>query len=216
MHKFNSDLLLDYYRMPDFSEKQIKEEPMLFSCDAEFAKENGGPITKEFLSRLAEHWIEDERFIFDSRSHMLMPGFWPCIPGWHHDDVPREREDGQPNYKNPSYSSWHCLALINGDIAPTEFAIGSAEFPEVPLGEKYYKTWHPIVEKYIKEGKLNKLKVESNKLYYFNSESWHKGTKAIKAGWRWFGRASIKTNREVKNEIRTQVQVYVDLEEQGW
>lgn len=219
MHKFLSEALIyTEHQMREYSEEQIKKEPMLFSCDFDFAMAYGGPITREFLTILffKERAWKRKDFVFDSRSHMLMPGFWPCIPGWHHDDVPRDRSDGQPDYYSPQYKAKHCMALVNGDVAPTDFALGYGEFQEIPVGQKYYKEWHPHVERMIKDKTLYHFKAPSNKLIYFDWNTWHKGSKAVKAGWRWFGRASINTNRPIKNEIRTQVQVYVDLEEQGW
>lgn len=75
----------------------VKNEPMLFSCDLDATRELGGPITRAWLDAILTD-ASIGPYIIDTRVHMLMPGFWPCIPGWHHDDVPREREDGQPDY----------------------------------------------------------------------------------------------------------------------
>lgn len=37
------------------------------------------------------------RYTWDIKVHMLMPGQYPCIPGWHHDMVPRD-ESGRQDY----------------------------------------------------------------------------------------------------------------------
>lgn len=45
-----------------------------------------------------------------------MPGMFLAIPGWHHDNVPRTVNNGQPNYKDPQnhtdfvdgFSQWSC------------------------------------------------------------------------------------------------------------
>lgn len=147
---------------------------------------------------------------------MLMPEYYPCIPGWHHDDVPRSREDGQPNYVNPEYHAKHCMMLVNGDIAPTEFAVGEAEFPEIEKGKIIYKEWHPLVNEKIEAGELTTVSAPSDTLIYFDDQTWHRGTKAVKAGWRFFIRATINTGRKPVNEIRKQVQVYIDPIHQGW
>ena len=34
-------------------------------------------------------------FVWDVKVHMLMPGQYPCIPGWHYDFVPRDEEGKQ-------------------------------------------------------------------------------------------------------------------------
>jgi hypothetical protein len=122
-----------------FSEYDVKNETMLFSADYDFARRNGDGLTNLFLDNIPEDWKQSD-IIIDSRVHMLMKGWSPCIPGWHHDDVPRLREEthvrmkGQPNYENPEYYSEHLLFLINAGIAPTEFI---NEDVDVKVPEKY-------------------------------------------------------------------------------
>lgn len=194
----------------------IKEEPMLFSCDSNNAWNLGGTITRQFLDNLSDEFRKANDLIIDSRVHMLMPGWYPCIPGYHHDDVPRERSDGQPNYNNPSYRAKHCMMLINGDIAPTKFALGKADFYDVSLNQKYYKVWHHDVEDMIFTGKLQEYDAESNRLIYFDWQTWHKGVQAVNNGWRFFIRATINTGRKPVNEVRKQVQVYLENPMEGW
>ncbi len=203
--------ILDEY--PDII---IKNEPMLFGCDEKYARMYGGPITQNFLG-LLRHCSFGDDYIIDSRVHMsFTEGVYCCIPGWHHDNVPRTREDGQPNYDNPP-DVQHILALVNADIAPTEFAIGTAIFPDIEPGEKYYKKWHPIVEKYIEFGQLSRFKVEDRKLYRFDNDSFHQGTPTLKKGWRFFIRAMQNNHRQKPaNEIRKQVQIYLPNPMEGW
>lgn len=200
---------------------EIKHEPMFFSADLKYAHENGGHITRSFVEALASHFNNDHellsKMVFDSRSHMLMKGWFPCIPGFHHDDVERKtRKDGQPNYDNPIYRAQHCLGLVNGDICPTEFATGIARFPIPKEDQVAYKIWHPLVEKAIRNGKLDSVSAPSDKLVFFDDRTWHQGTKAVADGWRWFGRASWNTDRPIRNEIRKQVQVYLEFPMEGW
>jgi len=211
---FNSEIRIGE-TLKDFTLNEIKNEPMLFNCDLKHALELGGPLTHEFLDNLPGKWLKSKDLVIDSRVHMLMAGWFPCIPGFHHDDVPRERKDGQPNYDNPSYKAEHALALI-GDCCPTEFALGSAEFPEIKEGEKYYKIWHPLVVEKIKNGELKSFNTPSNKIIYFDWNTWHQGIRAQKDGWRWFIRASRNTGRKPTNELRRQVQVYLDNPMEGW
>jgi len=219
-------------RLPDFDQKTVKDEPMFFSAKPKFAWQNGGPITRAFLAAFfgitladyAEWELRDGKvgnFCFDSRVHMLMPGWFPCIPGWHHDDVPRSRGDGQPNYENPETHAKHCLALVNGDICPTEFAVGLTEMPHVPEGAgPVYKTWHTCVEMDIASGKLKREQVPSNHLIFFDCNSFHQGTRAVGRGFRWFGRiswdAGYEHGRPHHNEIRRQVNVYLENPMEGW
>lgn len=136
--------------------------------------------------------------------------------GTNHDDVPRERSDGQPNYIKPSYEAQHCMMLVNGDICPTEFALGDSEFEDVPMGQVYYKVWHPQILQKIKDWELAAWKAPSNQLIYFDWQTWHQGTRAIADGWRFFIRASWNTGRKPLNEVRRQVQVYLEFLMEGW
>lgn len=210
MDRFVSKFALGH-QFGDFDQETVKNEPMFFNASTEFAYENGGPITRAFLDALGDHAT-----IFDSRVHMLMPGWFPCIPGWHHDDVPRTRSDGQPDYENPPYRSQHALGLVNGDICPTDFAVGFAEMPDVPLGETIYGAWHPEVERLIEAGELTRTSAPSNVVVWFDDRALHQGVRAVGNGWRWFGRASWDTHRKPTNEIRRQVQVYLDHPMEGW
>lgn len=211
-------------KIPDFSEVEIKNEPMLFNCDLEHAWELGGPITREVLSHLPYPW-QDVPLVIDSRVHMLMPGWTPCVPGWHHDDVPRTREDGQPNYGPGQYRSQHLVCLVNGDICPTAIAIGAGHFDIPPVGEIIYREWHKEVERRLLDKRLDLFTVQSNRLYQIDDRTWHTGTKAIANGWRFFirisryfdpeGRPIARANPRT-NELRRNAQVYLEFPMDGW
>ena len=214
-------------RLPDYTELEVKNEPMLFNCDYEGATINGGPITQDFLNELPHEWRQcrEVPLVIDSRVHMLMPGWYPCIPGWHHDDVPRTRSDGQPNYAPGQCRSEHIMALVNGDICPTEFAIGNRAFYEPELGRTIYADWHKEVEHACQIGELRRLSCPTNRLVHFDDRTWHRGTPTRANGWRFFIRASryfdpdgnpIARGNARTNEVRRQVQVYMDNVNAGW
>ena len=198
-----------------FDEKELKNEPMLFNCDYESAFFLGGEATRQFLKNLPEEWMNNKTII-DSRVHMLMKGWYPCIPGYHHDDVPRERSDGQPQYISPSYRSEHAMILYNGNICPTEFAIDEVWFQIPEIGKTIYKQWHEEVEVCLEAGFLERFQAPQNQIIYFNDRTWHQGVKAVDNGWRLFIRASRNTGRKATNEIRKQVQVYLENPMDGW
>jgi hypothetical protein len=220
-YQFNSRYTLGN-TLPDFTEDDVKAEPMFFSADIDFAYWHGGPVTRAFITAMTEDGQLAQ--VFDSRVHMLMPGWLPAIPGWHHDDVPRGdgshpklSQHGQPNYDAPGYLSRHTLALIGGEIAPTEFAIGTHRLPKIEPGNgPVYKHWHDAVEKQIEAGELARENVPSNVLVNFDWQTMHRAVPAVKRGWRWFGRASWQTDRPILNEIRKQVQVYLPVPTEGW
>lgn len=202
----------------------IKTEPMFFNSDIKYSWDHGGPITRAFINNLSADWLTE--VVFDSRVHMLMPGWYPAIPGYHHDDVPRAdipagqhfMTAGQPDYDNPRYKSEHIMGLVNGNICPTHFAVGECSMPAVPEGELIYRKWHTEVEKLIENGTLEKVIVPSGRLIYFDWQTFHTGSKAISNGWRWFGRISRKTDRinKITNEIRRNAQVYLEFPMEGW
>jgi hypothetical protein len=236
--EFNSQVK-DVGPIDDWSQDAVKKEQMLFNCDLAAAFEMGGQITRNVilnsikykhpatynavvgLNAVDRHAyaavaLKKLNAVIDTRVHMLKKGWYPCIPGFHHDDVPRSRTDGQPNYCNPEYKAVHHMALVNGDIAPTEFAIGDMRLPDVDTGEVYYKKWHPIVEDMISKGKLTRIKVPSNRILEFDWTAMHQGVGAVADGWRWFGRITYGSNRVPTNEIRHQVQVYMEHPMEGW
>jgi len=215
--KFNSAVNRVCSFNKDWTQDEIKNEPMLFNSDFFFAWDNGGEITREFLRKLTLKCYGWNPFnmVIDSRVHMLMPGWYPCIPGMHHDDIPRSTASGQPNYINPEYRAEHVLGLVNGDIAPTQFAIGEIDL-EIPTEGIIYKQWHPKVMQAIEDGTMKSYSAESGVILQFDSESFHQGTMAVAGGWRWFIRVSKNTHRKPTNEIRKQVQVYLEYPMEGW
>jgi hypothetical protein len=198
------------------TQEEIKNEPMLFSVDVEYALRNAGPITREFIrcSGLAE---SKEKWIIDSRVHMLMPGWLPAIPGYHTDDCERSRQDGQPNYINPSYRATHLMAVVDsGTGSLTEFVKTPMILDEVPLGQTVYKVWNDEVKARVARGELETWQVKSGDIVRFGHEDFHRVMPAIGNGWRYFIRASSGTPRKFYNEIRKQVQVYMSDPEAGW
>lgn len=202
--------------LKQYSQDVLKNELMFFNADAEFCLGLSIGPTYDFLMALESHGVNLNSVIIDSRIHMLMPGWYPCIPGFHHDDVPRERSDKQPEYHNPSYRSKHALVLFNGDICPTEFAIGGCEFTDPNNHDTIYKEWHKEVINNINNGNLQSVFAPSNQIVFFDDRTWHQGTKSTGNGWRLFIRASWDTKRTPTNEIRNQVQVYMDNPHMGW
>lgn len=207
------------------SNDEIKNEPMFFNCDKQFAMEKGGRITQSFLAAVTQAW-GDVPMVFDSRVHMLMPGWYPAIPGFHHDDVPRPDipvgqhfiTAGQPDYDKPRYFSEHICGLVNAAVCPTEFALGDCEMPAIPEGELIYRKWHKEVENLLAKGQLARFMAPDRMLVHFDWQTFHTGTKAVSNGWRWFGRVSRNTDRvnKITNEIRVNAQVYLEFPMEGW
>jgi hypothetical protein len=216
MYKFTSNITLGK-PLRSATTDDVKNEPMFFNSNLEFALKNGGTLTKNFLTALIK---ETKRldWIIDSKSVMLMKGWYPCIPGFHHDDVPRSTENGQPIYKNPPYRSVHAMAIQGDPICCTEFALGTGSFTVPSKNDIAYKVWHPEVVEKIESGELVSFSAPMERIIYFDDRSWHQGVPSTGPGWRWFIRASAGTDRilTATNEIRNQVQVYLENPMEGW
>lgn len=194
--------------MPDAHEALIKQEPMFFSADMDFAYTNGGPITKAFIDG---YLLDKTGWIIDSRVHMLMPGWYPCIPGWHHDDIPRSATNGQPNYDNPEYKAVHRMCVI-GKSAMPEFLNQIVALDKVE-NDVVYKVWNDQINNI---PGLRTQTLQSGDVVEFGEQDFHRGLPATQDCWRFFIRASRNTTRQFHNEIRKQVQVYMSELEAGW
>jgi len=208
------------YYIPTSSE--VEQEPMLRSHTISSASECGGPLTRRVLTTL----LDNPKFIealnrnkkrnvkIDTKSVMLMEGMYPCIGGWHCDDVPRNPETGQPNVDEINNDADHFLvSLATEDICPTEFYS--------PLGndisvseENVWASVNKSVEDLcaVDEGVI--MPFTRGEIVRFNRGSIHRGTAASKKGWRYFFRLSF-TDRDITPSIRSQVQVYTDISK-GW
>lgn len=208
---------------------EVKNALMMFNCRGDWVLENGDELGREFVSALlTDTGMSPKDVVVDSKVHMLFPRHFPCIPGFHHDDVPRLREDGQPYYyenefelgclERRPYRSQHAMAMYGDEICPTRFALGEANFSPVPYGETLYKVWHPEVEQRLADGRLTEWFAPMHRIVYFDDRSWHAGQQANGNGWRFFIRASWDTDRtqNCTNEIRRQVQVYMENPVEGW
>lgn len=212
--KFNSTFRTSGVHLPPYLEDQVKNEPMLFSCDIAHAWTFGGPLTLNFLMRAKP----PEGSIIDSRGHMLMPGWYPCIPGWHLDDIPRTREDGQPDHAHPAWKSSNVMAIV-GDASVTEFIEGELDMEDVGLREgAVYGQWNARINHMLSKAntQIAIRQVPPGQIVEFGFGAFHRGVPATKQGWRFFIRANFNTAREVKNEVRRQTQVYLPVPEAGW
>lgn len=192
--------------LPVFDRETIIKEPMFFQASANFAYDNGGPITREFLG--GAEWKD---YVVDSRVHMLKPGWYPCIPGWHIDGL--RRPDGQPDYENIPEDDDHILSVI-GPTAHTQFLDGPVNLHK-PYDEQVYKSFSRQIDLQIEAGIVSPVQYENASVIRFGPTDFHRGVRADRDGWRFFIRAS-KDGSRPQNKMRTQVQVYLPTVDMGW
>lgn len=201
------------------SETEIKNEPMLYSASLEFAMKNGGNITKHMLM-CWDLWISLSRieipkgvWVIDSRVHMLMPGMYPAIPGWHLDACPRIGNN--PDFSKASDNADHFVCTVGTSDSRTEYLLDdiAIEYPtEEELKEMPVYGW---ANRHINSKKRESWKPENGAITGFSGRTWHRATQSTNRGWRWFIRVSrYPVGYKPMNEIRNQVQVYTT--ERGW
>lgn len=192
----------------------LRQLPQFFRASPEYVYRLGGPLYRRILD--AAPLVRHRRFTsIDSRIHMLMPGFWPCIPGWHCDDF--HRPDGnQPDLRaleaQPIFNALH-HAIVLGDTAPTEFAVEPFEIDDSLLrSSRVYHACNELLERKPPASR----RIVPGEFASFDSLVWHRGTRAEKQGWRLFVRISQSEHYQPLNEIRTQTQVYLSDAGAGW
>lgn len=150
------------------------------------------PDLKELLETFPEN---PNDFTWDVKVHMLMPGQYPCIPNWHRDMVPRDK-DGKEDESNLQLDKPMYLWLSGPPY--TVFKGQNGDNLEIPV-QTWYKfnqsNWHTGVpaEKFCWRGLIrachNDLKIGSSNV---NNP---------------FGKHSV---------LRRHTQVYLDAKNYNW
>lgn len=185
-----------------------------YRASAEFAFEHGGAFFGDLLPLLD---LKGGRYVsIDSRVHMLMPGWYPCIPGWHCDDF--HRPEGQPALESLLPIKHYCVVL-GAEVSTTEFLWQPADLPTPTEIYEVYGSDRPLYAIYnelIESRQLKTRRLRSGEVLRFSGLDFHRGLPAERAGWRAFVRVTVSDHREPKDEIRNQTQVYLTAPFEGW
>ncbi len=188
--------------------RNFKEEKMLYQASVKFAWNNGGPILREFLDKLADTWRYTDNIIIDQRIHKLQEGYYPAIPGYHLDWIPRINKGQDIDLTTiPDYEH---VVLIIGETSLTEFVAEPVEFPET------YSSFEPYNELLTIMPDLKTEHVVSGDMVHFTSRDWHRPVPALGSEMRLLIRASRVDHIKPANEIRNQAQVYIPIQEASW
>lgn len=203
--------------------EQIEREPMGFNLSHSMAWLGGSDLTFRFLDAVGNLMGGElpERISLDTRSHMLMRGWYPAIPGWHHDDVDRG-PSGQPDYDAPLDPERVMYTVVVDALdaptgAMTEFlhtaSRVSVPWP-VPTDEPVYRYWDAHLEA---ECLAPRVRLKSGVIYRFTQADFHRAMPAEGNGWRWFARLTINPGRRpAPGKVRRQTQVYLPVTNKGW
>lgn len=194
--------------------EECSSETMLHSASWDFARKFGGPLTNRVLDALEDSEKRRARpknlyEVIDTRVHMLMPGMYPAIPGWHCDAVYRRDSTSQPEVEKIDKRLLHWTCIIGtSPVSLTSFVVQEVEIDVNPAA--VWKSVHQAVA--WKNPRC--IQLELGDVLMFDSSTIHRAVAANQQGWRFWFRLSFYP-RAPMNQIRKQVQVYT-TEDGGW
>ena len=204
-----------------FTTQILKQEPQFYQSSISYCLKNCGAFTAliitELLDIIQKEKLDPERIRIDTQLSMLAPGWYPSIPGWHCNFVTKNN-DGiiQPDSKEDQKIK-HFILLTDSPL--TEFIKNR----NIIISKKT-TSWNDI-NAYIETlTGMETIKIPPLKFVEFTSNELHRTipayhNKGIK--WRYLFRASYFpeghiASKKFSNEIRTQTQVYIDINAASW
>lgn len=208
------------------SVEELHAEPMLFSASPGFAWKEGGPITRsilDFFMKSVRLVVEPGlRVVIDTRTHMLMPGMIPAIPGWHCDGLVRPEKYAQPLLESydPRVRHYAVFFATAPRVSRTLFCRDARTIEVDPD-----RVWGSVdedlqsVEKWLSHDGIDIRDVgfyeqTEGEIVSFDEQTLHRATECKVPGWRMFFRLSV-TRDPVRDQIRKQTQVYT-TSSKGW
>jgi hypothetical protein len=198
------------------NKEEIKNEPMIYGGSWDWCLDNAGPLTRgimdtieaDMLNQSLRHTAMGYHPVIDTKSVMLMPGHYPCIPGWHCDGVIRKDRSAQPDLTTLAEDVQHYICCIadNKNTQCTEIMHDPIDIPDEQINEN--AVW-ASVDEYVNEHTRHSFMLQSGQIARISRSTLHRGPQATVRGWRYFFRLSFY-HMPVKNQIRNQVQVYAD------
>lgn len=223
--EFNRTPIVVGQSIEDPSDEVIKNTLALWNCDLDTAVKYGGELTRAALGAMDLRG-DRKHIIVDTKTHMLMPGFYPGIPGWHTDGVPRGPERNPAAKADPDIFAQEEMEseaprfhlLVTGTVCPTMFdltpnrKLSVADSPDPSL----YKI---ITEQMNNNSGGIKYETHPSTVYEWDWWQLHTAQAAKAHGWRFLIRVTETDHFEPQTDlskiIRTQQQVYVP-EAFGW
>ncbi|MHC0508772.1 hypothetical protein [Achromobacter aegrifaciens] len=207
---------------PRSTSHEIKIEPMFFRAEPRYADAAGSWMTRRFLMAAKQVWGDLDGCLLDTRWHYLMPGMYPCIPGWHVDDAPRDpnKWGGQPDLWTEGKGPEHLLCVVDaGTGSLTQFLTADLRLSKTLIVEQFEAegtNFYQSADALIERSKAMRVLVTPGDIVEFDSRSWHRGMPATGSGFRWFARLTRGSHHKPVNEIRTNSQVYLTATNFGW
>ncbi|CCI88662.1 phage protein [Yersinia phage phiR1-RT] len=207
-----------------FTQADIKDTPGLWNAPLEIAINFGGKITQEALSSMNLTY-EYKHIIVDVKTHLLQPGMFPAIPGWHTDGVPRggsmSPAKGSPDInmqENARAPKYHLMVL--GIDCPTIF-IKNRNVEVELLDTNLSSLYKSLTQKVKADINLyDTYEIEPGFIYEWDWWELHTAQAARQSGWRYLIRVTetdyFEPQTDLNQIFRRQQQVFLPSTEFGW
>lgn len=218
---------------PLLFEDTVREEWMLdretysstrgiFSASPEWVRENCDSELQRLANevcfeRLYPQLQDGYHLVVDSRVQMLMPGMFPSIPGWHGDATPRNHYHGQPDLDAIHPDVRHMVVTFSTEwdgVSNTRWVV---EPFRVDIDyESEVKVWRQVHRQVEAEYTGDIIASPDGCFAEFGQATIHAASPAKRRGWRLFFRMGMYPRPPIGGKFRTQEQVYLLTEENGW
>lgn len=194
---------------------ELRSYPQVLRGSPDYIRQSGHlplrRLVENAMATLTRRWS----FVsVDTRLSMLMPGMYPCIPGWHCDDFHRPN-GGQPDLAHAPQAEHVCLII--GNCSRTRFVAQELDLPMVTDTDlEGGRTLYGVMHRRIEQCDPKTFQVSSGEMWRFSPKTWHRGEPATEAGWRYFLRLTGSDHWTPLNQRRTQTQVYLTEPFRGW
>lgn len=207
------------------SQDDIKNTQGLWNASFDDAFRFGGDVTRAALQAMNLRG-DKKHIVVDVKTHMLMPGMIPAIPGWHTDGVPRGGKTLSPASGAPhihmqigSDSPRYHLLVVGGDC-PTKFiASRNINLVTENLPNLYAGISSQVCEMNNK-GLLDTYDAPDGQVVEWDWWELHTAQQARAPGWRYLIRVTetdyLEPQSDLRLVLRNQQQVYLPTEKFGW
>jgi hypothetical protein len=190
-------------RIPEFTEEEHRDLPLMFWADREYFLSRGGKVARAFVDALPAD-VRSEALNYVARSERLEKGWYPNVPHYHIDGLPPITEGVVDYRKQHDIVVYMCCV---GDVSLTRFLVGDVELPDTSPQEKTFDRWTEEIAKQIAEGKVKEHEVEPFNIVKFGYGSLHRCTAAKRTGYRYFIHAAANTGVTPMNLEDFQIQL---------
>jgi hypothetical protein len=222
---FNRNPLIYGRSIEQPSVEVLKNTPQLWNASLDDALKYGGDLTKTAIGAM-DLKFDRKYIVVDTKIHMLMPGFYPAIPNWHTDGVPRGQElrpevKDWPNiHAQESMTTSRYHLLVTGEGCLTQF-MKEPLILDCKMGSETYNLYEDVNHQIsqIDYNNLDIVAIPSCQVLTWDWWNLHRGIQAIKHEWRYLIRVTetdhMQPQTDLRQILRTQIQVYVP-ESFGW